>query len=89
MLEEDQAHEVLRAAYERGINTWDTANMYANGLSEEIIGRAIKKLDIPRHKVVIMTKCAIYVGEDLEVVGPRDGTHLRQSKDYVNQGGES
>lgn len=47
-----------------GVNTWDTANMYSNGKSEEIIGKALKKYNIPRHKVVIMTKLHWAVGED-------------------------
>jgi aryl-alcohol dehydrogenase-like predicted oxidoreductase len=88
MLEEDESLEILKAAYARGINTWDTANMYSNGISEEILGKAIKKFNIPRHKLVLMTKCCIYVGEDLEVVGPAHAEHLARSKDYVNQGGE-
>lgn len=89
LLEEEEAIKVLAAAYERGINTWDTANMYGNGLSEEILGKAIKDLKIPRQKVVIMTKCAIHVGEDFSVVGPVHGQFMRKSKQYVNQGGES
>lgn len=48
-----------------GINTWDTANMYSNGVSEEIIGKALKKHKIPRHKVVIMTKCYWAACEDM------------------------
>lgn len=38
--------------------------MYSNGASEEIIGKALKKFDIPRQKVVILTKCFAAVGED-------------------------
>lgn len=33
-----------------GVNTWDTANLYSNGVSEEIIGKAIKKYNIPATK---------------------------------------
>lgn len=89
LLEEEEAIKVLAAAYECGINTWDTANMYGNGQSEEILGKAIKALKIPRQKVVIMTKCAIHVGEDLTVVGPAHGQFMKKSKQYVNQGGKS
>lgn len=39
-----------------GINTWDTANVYSNGDSERIVGKALKKYDIPRDEVVILTK---------------------------------
>ncbi|RSL40830.1 hypothetical protein CEP54_016003 [Fusarium duplospermum] len=89
IIDEDASLEILKAAYDRGINTWDTANMYSNGISEEILGKAIKKFDIPRHKLILMTKCSVFVGEDLEVVGPAHGQFMAQSKDYVNQGGLS
>ncbi|KAK9313118.1 NADP-dependent oxidoreductase domain-containing protein [Lipomyces starkeyi] len=52
-----------QTAYDGGINTWDTANAYSNGVSEEIIGKAIRKFGIPREKLVIMTKCGFAVGE--------------------------
>ena len=88
ILDEKDAIPILKAAYDRGINTWDTANMYSNGISEEIIGKAIKEHNLPRHKLVIMTKCSIYVGEDLKVIGPAHAGFMSRSKQYVNQGGE-
>ncbi|RPD71318.1 aryl-alcohol dehydrogenase [Lentinus tigrinus ALCF2SS1-7] len=42
--------------YEHGIQTFDTANVYSNGLSEVILGKAIKELKLPREELVIMTK---------------------------------
>ncbi|KAI1372620.1 Aldo/keto reductase [Hypoxylon crocopeplum] len=89
VLEEDEALEVLKAAYDRGINTWDTANAYSNGVSEEIIGKAIKKFSIPREKVVVMTKCFLHVSEDPTIFSPPFGEAFNQSKDYVNQAGLS
>lgn len=59
-----QALELLKAAYDRGLNTWDTANTYSNGVSEEIVGKALKKFKIPRHKVLILSKCRWAVGEE-------------------------
>jgi aryl-alcohol dehydrogenase-like predicted oxidoreductase len=59
-----QALPLLKAAYDRGLNTWDTANVYCNGASEVIVGKALKKYNIPRHKVVILTKGFFAVGED-------------------------
>lgn len=55
---------MLKAAYDQGLNTWDTANAYSNGYSETIIGKAIKAYDIPREEVVILTKCNFAVGEE-------------------------
>lgn len=61
-LDEAEALPILKAAFDLGINTWDTANNYSNGRSEEIIAKAIKTYNIPREKVVIMTKCFHYCG---------------------------
>jgi aryl-alcohol dehydrogenase-like predicted oxidoreductase len=88
VLNEDESLEILKTAYDRGINTWDTADMYSNGMSEEIIGKAIKKFSIPREKVVLMTKCWAYVAEDPSVFGAAFSQQMSQSKDYVNRGGE-
>lgn len=38
--------------------------MYSNGASEVTIGKALKKYNIPREKVVILTKCFFAVGEE-------------------------
>jgi versiconal hemiacetal acetate reductase len=54
--EEDEALPLLEYAFQKGINTWDTADAYSNGRSEEIVGKALEKYSIPREKVVIMTK---------------------------------
>jgi aryl-alcohol dehydrogenase-like predicted oxidoreductase len=88
-LDEDTSLEILKAAYDCGINTWDTANSYSNGLSEETIGKAIKNFGIPRQKVVLMTKCAFGVGEEPNVHGFLFGEHFDKSKDYINQFGQS
>ncbi|KAG9043999.1 hypothetical protein FS837_008919 [Tulasnella sp. UAMH 9824] len=39
-----------------GINAFDTANLYSNGLSEVILGKAIKQYNLPRDEIVVMTK---------------------------------
>ena len=88
LLGEEASLEVLKAAYDCGINTWDTANVYSNGVSEEIIGKAIAKFNIPRHKVVIMTKCAFPVGEQPDVFGNAFPEELKRSKDYTNSVGK-
>lgn len=88
VLEGDASLEVLKAAYDCGINTWDTSNAYSNGRSEEMIGKALKKFEIPRHKIVIMTKVSFCVGEEMDILGPACVDELGQSKDYVNQGGQ-
>lgn len=54
-LDEETSRSVLRRAIEAGINFFDTANMYSNGSSEEILGRALKDF-ADRDAVVIATK---------------------------------
>lgn len=68
---------------------WDTANVYSNGASERIIGDALIKYNIPRHKVVIMTKCYRPMTDDMN---PKSIVALlsqeaNKSKEYVNQHG--
>ena len=89
VIEEDEAFPLLKAAYDKGLNTWDTANVYSNGVSEEIIGKAVKKYNIPRNKLVILSKCYGYVGEEPGIRGIMYGQKIAQSKDYVNRGGLS
>jgi aryl-alcohol dehydrogenase-like predicted oxidoreductase len=64
VLDEEASLPLLKAAYDRGLNTWDTANIYSNGASEKVIGKALKEYNIPRHKVIILTKCFAYIGEE-------------------------
>jgi aryl-alcohol dehydrogenase-like predicted oxidoreductase len=88
VLEDAEALELLKAAYDRGVNTWDTAAMYSNGVSEKLMGQAMKKYKIPREKLVILTKCYNHVGEEPGDFAPMFFDRMNQSKDYVNQGGE-
>lgn len=57
VLNEEEALPLLEHAYKVGIRTWDTADVYSHGRSEQIIGKAIKKYDIPRERLVILSKC--------------------------------
>ncbi|KAI0956586.1 hypothetical protein AcW1_005228 [Taiwanofungus camphoratus] len=61
---EEQAIEHIKYAYEHGIQTFDTANMYSNGLSEVFLGKAIKQLKLPREEIVVMTKVYMPVAEN-------------------------
>ncbi len=54
-LGEEGSRAVIRHAIEAGINFFDTANLYSNGSSEEILGRALKEF-ANRDAVVIATK---------------------------------
>ncbi|EOD65363.1 aldo/keto reductase [Amycolatopsis vancoresmycina] len=54
-LGEDEARPLIKHALDVGITFFDTANMYSNGSSEEILGRALKDFAV-RDEVVIATK---------------------------------
>ncbi|MDX3929502.1 MAG: aldo/keto reductase [Shinella sp.] len=54
-LAEEQSRPFIRKAIELGINFFDTANVYSDGTSEEILGRAIRDYST-RDDVVIATK---------------------------------
>lgn len=67
--------------------------MYSNGQSERIMGEALRKYNIPRNKIVLMTKC-YRVLCDAENYDPGSGVTMHhemadKSKDYVNHWGES
>ncbi|KAJ3572987.1 hypothetical protein NP233_g2725 [Leucocoprinus birnbaumii] len=73
--------------YDAGINTFDTANAYSNGLSEVILGKAIKEYKLPREEIVVLTKLFF-------IVGRTPGESLRSVTNpdqagYVNQRGLS
>jgi 1-deoxyxylulose-5-phosphate synthase len=51
----DEARPLYRRAWEAGINFFDTANVYAQGTSEEVTGTLIKEL-APRSEIVLATK---------------------------------
>ncbi|EPQ50862.1 Aldo/keto reductase [Gloeophyllum trabeum ATCC 11539] len=54
--DEDEVARHIKAAYDLGINTFDTSNNYSNGLSEILLGKTIKRLGLPRDEIVVMTK---------------------------------
>lgn len=55
VLDEEQSRPIIKKALEFGINFFDTANVYSDGTSEEIVGRALKEY-ANRDEIVIATK---------------------------------
>lgn len=53
---EEEVFKVMKALYDVGIRTFDTADAYSSGNSEILVGKFIKKYDIPRENLVILTK---------------------------------
>jgi 1-deoxyxylulose-5-phosphate synthase len=55
VLDEEQSRPFIKRALEAGINFFDTANMYSDGVSEEVVGRALRDF-ADRDAVVLATK---------------------------------
>lgn len=87
---ESQAFPLLKAAWDAGVTTWDTANMYSNGESESLMGKFIKQYNIPRNNLVIITKIRFLVDhEEPSTVTSFFRPELKDDRDYVNHGGLS
>ncbi|PBK63990.1 aryl-alcohol dehydrogenase [Armillaria solidipes] len=87
VLPEEEGIKHIKAAYDARINAFDTANVYSNGQSEIMLGKAIKEHNLPREEVVVMTKVFFTVAQ--EPAGFYM-TPLDSEKDgYVNQHGLS
>src|SRR6476469_5161809 len=55
VLNEENSRPIIQRALELGINFFDTANVYSLGVSEEILGRALRDF-ANRDEVVVATK---------------------------------
>ena len=55
-LQQSEAEKLIGQALDSGINFIDTADVYAEGVSEQITGQALKNLKTPRDSVVVATK---------------------------------
>ena len=56
VLDESASEPFYKQALDAGINFFDTADMYSDGVSEEVTGRILKKLGVKRETVVVATK---------------------------------
>jgi aryl-alcohol dehydrogenase-like predicted oxidoreductase len=66
---DDEARRVLDRALDLGIDTIDTANVYSEGRSEELLGEWLRG---KRDRVVLATKCRFATAGDPAKVGPHD-----------------
>jgi aryl-alcohol dehydrogenase (NADP+) len=64
VLDEEASRVLIKQALDAGINFFDTADMYSLGVSEEVLGRALKDFGPGREKVVVATKVFYPMGED-------------------------
>jgi len=68
-LPENEVTQLVRVSIDRGINFFDTANAYSEGLAELLLGKALKNLGISRQTVFIATKVRLRMGEGANEVG--------------------
>jgi aryl-alcohol dehydrogenase-like predicted oxidoreductase len=79
-VQQADADALLRTAVDAGVNFIDTANVYSNGLSEEITGQAIRNLGLRREEVVLATKAFGPMGPGHNDRGASRGHLLDQAK---------
>ena len=91
VLDEPTSRPFVKRAIERGINFFDTADMYSRGVSEEVVGRALKEY-AKRDEVVLATKVFYPVEEHANsrglsrkhIMSAIDGSLRRLGMDYVD-----
>jgi 1-deoxyxylulose-5-phosphate synthase len=92
VLDEEAGRPFIRRALELGINFFDTADMYSAGVSEEILGRAMRDFGPGRDRVVIGTKLFNPMGDDpnqrglsrKHIMHSIDNSLRRLGMDYVD-----
>src|SRR5688572_5884514 len=90
VLDEAASRPFIKRALEHGINFFDTANMYSRGMSEAVVGRALKDF-ATRDKVVVATKVFYPVDEAVsgglsrqQIMLAIDASLRRLGMDYVD-----
>ncbi|UOQ69444.1 aldo/keto reductase [Hymenobacter volaticus] len=91
-LDQAAADAQVRRAVEAGINFLDTANVYSDGLSEEITGQAIRNLGLQRDALVLATKVCGRMGPGPNELGLSrkhilqqvEGSLRRLNTDYID-----
>ncbi|ODV79662.1 Aldo/keto reductase [Suhomyces tanzawaensis NRRL Y-17324] len=64
MDDEEEIFRILKKAYDVGLRTFDTADLYSNGTSEMLLRKFLAKFNIPRSKVVILSKVYFPINPD-------------------------
>ncbi|CAN5527506.1 aldo/keto reductase [soil metagenome] len=79
-VQQEDADALLRTAIDAGVNFVDTANVYSNGLSEEITGQAIRNVGVARDEIVLATKVLGPMGQGPNSRGASRGHIMDQVK---------
>lgn len=86
--DEDEVFTILKKCYDAGLRTFDTADSYSNGKSEELLGKFIKKFNIPRDRIVILSKVYYSVEPNTGRYSLADTSGFKEM-DYANSKGLS
>jgi aryl-alcohol dehydrogenase-like predicted oxidoreductase len=77
---EELSRKIVRAALDAGINFFDTAPMYSNGVSEEYLGKAVEG-----HRKELFLATKVHAGHDEKaIVGSLEQSLKRMKTDYVD-----
>jgi aryl-alcohol dehydrogenase-like predicted oxidoreductase len=86
----DEAKKLINICMDAGVNFFDTADIYSDGKSEEVLGKAID--DISRDKLILSTKSTFTFGEGpnnqgssrLHILKQIEGSLKRLGTDYID-----
>ena len=81
-VDDDQSIATIRAGLEAGINLIDTAPVYGDGHSEEVVGRALEGLK--REDIVLATKCGRFTCETEKIRQELETSLKRLKTDYID-----
>ncbi|MDX8337927.1 aldo/keto reductase [Draconibacterium sp. IB214405] len=84
-LPQDQVNSLVKQSVDGGINFIDTANIYSEGLSEQMTGQAIRDLGLKRDDLVIATKVRGQMGEGPNEVGLSKKHILQQADESLTR----
>jgi aryl-alcohol dehydrogenase-like predicted oxidoreductase len=84
-LPQDQVNELVKKSVDNGINFIDTANVYSEGLSEQMTGKAIRELGLNRDDLVIATKVRGKMGEGPNNTGLSRKHILQQADESLSR----
>jgi len=84
-LAQDQVNSLVKQSVDDGINFIDTANVYSEGLSEQMTGQAIRDLGLKREDLVIATKVRGKMGEGPNNTGLSRNHILQQADESLSR----
>ncbi len=93
VLDEEASRPFIERALHSGINFFDTADMYSAGVSEEVVGRALRDFTDSREDYVLATKAYFSTGDGgpnkrglsrKHLIAAVDGSLKRLGTDYID-----